>query len=763
MRKRKYNEPKGGDDPKKPKPTTQDSLDLYNNTQELLKYYKKYKEVGSFSDNKNAHFENDMARASLNISKPPRTNRYSTIVDGPMPDKTFGISDYRVELDENKYKQREQANAILDLRSPMGLYDKRIDPTEAKVYINDGILDPMRGDMVNINMYNPKLVKPFHMLTEAEKVERRAYMKANGIPSAEAIQDALKTGKPITAGGVTGSRKPKGTKPIYVTDPNDPRYRAYQDSLNSYINDQKADAFIRSLPSNSTRADIDEAEYNWIQKHPINYELGIPDSNTLIKSFVPGNGLRNTDFYDTKFKKPVQPVILQQREGHITTKAPLADVNLQFNRGVPTRDTSTHFPESKYKDGILVQPFQGVPGIDVVSKRLKEDGTLRPVALRNKEGDVIDYNKYKEGKFPVGFQHPEKMQEGGPVGFHGMPAYIAEYLKRQKSNYVTPRLENPTNPLTDGPWQMFMTPERQGVPANLPYTRNSSVTQPISSLPIKPISDTPTLSEKGIRDIPYTIPQPKGVKPNFLNAGLTGMGMMASTMGNIGQPSVGLNTLGGAMQGAGIGSALGPLGMGLGAAIGGLAGFATGGLGLGNYKDMMQERQKSKIKAATVFGTDIGQYAEGGPVEGSDELVPIQAEKGENIVLPDGHIYRSRATKKHSQMERDFITDLLPGDAYVASNTPKKAILRDKADKIVLGYETVKYDENEGGGVPKEITLGDFFNKKKMTPAEVMNTIKTKFPIAKEEDMDPFVRKSNILNLKSRVPIINAVLSTIKK
>lgn len=265
----------------------------------------------------------------------------------------------------------------------------------------------------------------------------------------------------------------------------------------------------------------------------------------------------------------------------------------------------------------------------------------------------------------------------------------------------------------------------------------------------------------GINDISFNIPQQKPVDGFNMGWGgaAAGIGALGSTIANTGRPSVGLGALSGAVQGAGYGAALGPMGMGLGAVIGGIAGLASSGTNRAHYDEASENSARGRIKAATTFGTDLGEFKHGGNVEGEEgELVPIQTEKGEKIVTVDGSIFNTKSTKLHKQMDSDEITDILVANSYVGSNHKSQRISKTTAEKFILGYDTITYDEEGNSSKPTERNLAEMFRKNKMTPAEVLNVIKKTFPTA-EVPFDSFTKKSNRLNLKSRLPYINAVIA----
>ena len=171
-------------------PTRQDSLDLYNNSNELLQYYrgKDYKNMGTSiaPDSQWIDFQNKLARESANKMVDdkvyPTTNRTGTLLNASMDflkslksekddhlaggDSRFSKDEYYQRIDANKYKQRERANWILDLRAPMGLYDSRITPTFERHYNNVGKSNSfLAGDGVSFYSYDPQLVKPADMKT----------------------------------------------------------------------------------------------------------------------------------------------------------------------------------------------------------------------------------------------------------------------------------------------------------------------------------------------------------------------------------------------------------------------------------------------------------------------------------------------------------------------------------------------------------------------------------------------------------------------
>lgn len=173
--------PTGGPNQQGPtKPTTADSLALYNNSIALQKYYNSRGYVNDNSpiiindklgfssksfDNKQNQAVSFIKNTIQSKSGYPNTNRGKD-------DSKISMDDYYKKVNDNQYYQRDQANSILDLRSPMGLYDKRIPPQSIQGYGNKNKNDQMYGDLVQIGMYDPIAVKPWNMLTDNERAQR---------------------------------------------------------------------------------------------------------------------------------------------------------------------------------------------------------------------------------------------------------------------------------------------------------------------------------------------------------------------------------------------------------------------------------------------------------------------------------------------------------------------------------------------------------------------------------------------------------------
>lgn len=162
-------------------PTRADSLELLNNSRMVLNYYKsKGYDAAPPIYLKNEADKKDIQEATESARKyydPNKERQTPAGIDAKVP-----LKDYYKKKDKNKYYQREYANSILDTRSPMVLYDKRILPTVEMGYMNDIPGDVMMGDMVSIGAYDPLSITPWDMLTDKQKKLRVKRFGRDSVP-----------------------------------------------------------------------------------------------------------------------------------------------------------------------------------------------------------------------------------------------------------------------------------------------------------------------------------------------------------------------------------------------------------------------------------------------------------------------------------------------------------------------------------------------------------------------------------------------------
>lgn len=114
--------------------TSQDYMDVYNNSLEIQNYINN--QAGYFRNSGEEAFnkmystpEQKWARLSQEAARVQSGERVPTsiFINGQLvPDYQFKPSDYYQQIDDNKFKQREVANGILNYDIPMALFDKRI-------------------------------------------------------------------------------------------------------------------------------------------------------------------------------------------------------------------------------------------------------------------------------------------------------------------------------------------------------------------------------------------------------------------------------------------------------------------------------------------------------------------------------------------------------------------------------------------------------------------------------------------------------------
>lgn len=159
--------------------TQQDSLDLYNNAKLVDDFYNKSgkyrRDIGkekeeTYRNPNNYNLENDSANFTLNQNQ----NLHNISTRTNTGERLIKPDEYRKDLDNNRYYQRELAAGILNTDAPMQLFDKRITPQYPRNYSYAGkdINDPLKGDKVQVYQYDPIAIKPWNMESPEEQKER---------------------------------------------------------------------------------------------------------------------------------------------------------------------------------------------------------------------------------------------------------------------------------------------------------------------------------------------------------------------------------------------------------------------------------------------------------------------------------------------------------------------------------------------------------------------------------------------------------------
>lgn len=164
-------------------------------------------------------------------------------------------------------------------------------------------------------------------------------------------------------------------------------------------------------------------------------------------------------------------------------------------------------------------------------------------------------------------------------------------------------------------------------------------------------------------------------------------------------------------------------------------------------------------------------YQMGGPTPQQEQPpMPIQAEKGEMITLPDGKIVKTLATKRHSQMHDDEVTDVLPVGSMIWSRDRQmmfdknEYIAGQRLGDISIGKTPISYSETEQQKPIEDVKLFDNISKDKFTPAEYAKSLKRSMPLTDREN-DAFAELSRRENTMQRLERLSAFaeLSMYKK
>jgi len=181
-------------------PTVDDSLVLYNNAIKVVQFYDsnhEYTLINSIEledvKQKKDIFEQLVsAKRMFNII---RTELKTIKEDGfkkPKPGyKDISFTQYYQFVDEYRFYQRELENQIVNANAQIPIYDYRIAPILVNTYENRDTTSIYFGDLVQIPLYVPVVVKPFALLTGPEIMLRNKILKIP-IPKVYPVRSAVK-------------------------------------------------------------------------------------------------------------------------------------------------------------------------------------------------------------------------------------------------------------------------------------------------------------------------------------------------------------------------------------------------------------------------------------------------------------------------------------------------------------------------------------------------------------------------------------------
>lgn len=162
-----------------PCPTADDSMVIYNNSLSVYSFYennKSYRKLNFW------YIKTPADRIDIFAKMKSVKDEYAKMIKRNSDyikanNLLTGLSDlpfaqYYNEVDAWRFYQRELEYKIVNDEAPFPLYDSRISPITVTIYKNVDNRSEFFNDEVNIPMYIPVTVKPYMLLTEAEKIQR---------------------------------------------------------------------------------------------------------------------------------------------------------------------------------------------------------------------------------------------------------------------------------------------------------------------------------------------------------------------------------------------------------------------------------------------------------------------------------------------------------------------------------------------------------------------------------------------------------------
>jgi len=178
-------------------PDLKDSMFIYNNAVKVNDFFEKsslYKktrtrDIRSEKDKKDIFVTLQQARGLFFVVRkdgalPNEDEKFMAIKPSPKY-KDIDYSQYFQEVDEYRFYQRELENQIINADAPMPMYDNRISPVVVNEYKCIDTSSIYYGDVVNIPLYIPVVVKPVSMLTSSEQVMRKEILDPTPSPVAK--------------------------------------------------------------------------------------------------------------------------------------------------------------------------------------------------------------------------------------------------------------------------------------------------------------------------------------------------------------------------------------------------------------------------------------------------------------------------------------------------------------------------------------------------------------------------------------------------
>ena len=181
-------------------PTLNDSLVIYNNSLKVNDYYKnntiyiqtRSRELVSSEDKKDVFDLLQQARKMFFVIRREVTRMQPdkfSVGETSKRYKDITYEQYYSSIDEYRFYQRELENQIVNINAPQPIYDSRIAPILINEYKCSDSLSAYFGDLVNIPLYIPVVVKPFSLLSSTEIVERNQILHIKTITTSIAVPE----------------------------------------------------------------------------------------------------------------------------------------------------------------------------------------------------------------------------------------------------------------------------------------------------------------------------------------------------------------------------------------------------------------------------------------------------------------------------------------------------------------------------------------------------------------------------------------------
>ena len=181
-------------------PTEEDSLVVYNNALKVYDFYennksytkKKSTELVTTSEKQSVYRLLEQAKKMFFVIRREmaKLNAEEKKFSAGKPKneyKDITFKEYYSYIDEYRFYEREMENQIVNISAPAPIYDTRISPIIINEYECTDSSSVYFGDLVNIPLYIPVVVKPYMLLTSVELTLRNQILKITPIGLAPKI------------------------------------------------------------------------------------------------------------------------------------------------------------------------------------------------------------------------------------------------------------------------------------------------------------------------------------------------------------------------------------------------------------------------------------------------------------------------------------------------------------------------------------------------------------------------------------------------